>query len=184
LQGGDGKGKKSMGQMSELLLKAEVENTAAASGHHWIWSLVTVVFIICLLMVLVKLIKQMRRDKKLNQEEDEWTEITEQSEPSKRNNLLSFFKNLNPLGKRKNVDPIRLSYLDFLKQYAELAKSYPANSTTRDMRKKASESFAVNEEELMNLTKIYEDHRYGGKPVDSHSVQSMKAAVGNWLKKE
>jgi hypothetical protein len=184
LQGGDGKGKKSMGQMSELLLKAEVEDTAAASGHHWIWSLVTVVFIICLLMVLVKLIKQMRRDKKLNQEEDEWTEITEQSEPSKRNNLLSFFKNLNPLGKRKNVDPIRLSYLDFLKQYAELAKSYPANSTTRDMRKKASEGFAVNEEELMNLTKIYEDHRYGGKPVDSHSIQSMKAAVGNWLKKE
>jgi hypothetical protein len=184
LQGGEGEGKKSMSQMSEMILKAEVKDTAVASGHNWIWSLVTAAFIICLLMILVKLIKQMRRHGKLNKVDNEWTEIIDQSDFSKRNNLFSIFKNLNPFGKKQNLDPVRLSYLDFLKQYADMTKSYPANSTTRDMRKKASESFAVNEEELMNLTKIYEDHRYGGKPVDSHSVQSMKAAVGNWLKKE
>jgi hypothetical protein len=51
------------------------------------------------------------------------------------------------------------------------------------MMKKASEGFGVNEEELKHLTKIYEDHRYGGKPVDSNSVQRMKAAVENWLSK-
>lgn len=183
LQGGEGEGIKGMGKLSEMILKAEVRDTAAADGHHWIWSLVTVVFIICLLMILVKFIKQMRRHGKLNNEEDEWTEITEQSDLSKRNNLFSFFKNLNPFGKRKNLDQIRLSYIDFLKQYAELAKSYPTNSTTRDMMKKASEGFVVNEEELKHLTKIYEDHRYGGKPVDSNSIQRMKAAVENWLKK-
>jgi hypothetical protein len=167
-----------------MILKAEVKDTAVASGHNWIWSLVTAAFIICLLMILVKLIKQMWRHGKLNKVDDEWTEIIDQSDFSKRNNLFSILKNLNPFGKKRNLDQVRLSYLDFLKQYADMTKSYPANSTTRDMMKKASESFAVNEEELMNLTKIYEDHRYGGKPVDSHSVQRMKAAVGKWLNKE
>jgi hypothetical protein len=181
LQGGEGEGKKGMGQMSEMILKTEVQDSA--TDQNWIWSLVTVVFIICLLMILVKFIKQMRRHGTLNNEEDEWTEITEQSDLSKRNNLFSFFKNLNPFGKRQNLDQIRLSYIDFLKQYAELAKRYPTNSTTRDMMKKASEGFAVNEEELEHLTKIYEDHRYGGKSVDSNTVQRMKAAVENWLSK-
>jgi hypothetical protein len=181
LQGGEGEGKKGMGQMSEMILKTEVKDSA--TDQNWIWSLVTVVFIICLLMILVKFIKQMRRHGTLNNEEDEWTEITEQSDLSKRNNLFSFFKNLNPFGKRQNLDQIRLSYIDFLKQYAELAKRYPTNSTTRDMMKKASEGFAVNEEELKHLTKIYEDHRYGGKSVDSNTVQRMKAAVENWLSK-
>jgi hypothetical protein len=180
LQGGEGEGRKGMGQMSEMILKTKVKDSAA---DHWIWSLVTVVFIICLLMILVKFIKQMRRHGKLNDEEDEWTEITEQSDFSKRNNLFSFFKNLNPFGKRQNLNQIRLSYIDFLKQYAELAKSYPTNSTTREMMKKALESFAVNEEELKHLTKIYEDHRYGRKSADSNTVQRMKAAVENWLRK-
>jgi hypothetical protein len=183
LQGGEGEGIKGMGQLSEMILKTKVKDSAAADGHNWIWSLVTVAFSICLLIIFVKLIKQMRRHRKLNKEEDEWTEITEQSDFSKRNNLFSFFKNLNPFGKRQNVDQIRLSYIDFLKQYAEMAKSYPTNSTTRDMMKKASEGFKVNEEELKSLTKIYENHRYGGKPVDSNSVQRMKAAVKNWLSK-
>ncbi|CAG9606792.1 DUF4129 domain-containing protein [Pseudoneobacillus rhizosphaerae] len=181
LQGGEGEGKKGMGQMSEMILKTEVKDSV--SDHNWIWSLVTVVFIIGLLMILVKFIKQMRRHGTLNNEEDEWTEITEQSDLSKRNNLFSFFKNLNPFGKRHNLDQIRLSYIDFLKQYAELAKSYPTNSTTRDLMKKASEGLAVNEEELKHLTKIYEDHRYGGKSVDSNTVQRMKAAVENWIRR-
>jgi hypothetical protein len=182
LSGSESEGRKGNFSLPEMMEKANVKDTA--SEHHWLWSMLTIAFIICLFFILVKMISKLMRNGKLNYEENDWTEIIEKSDLRKKKNLFSLLKNLNPFGKKQNLDQVRLSYLEFLKQYADMTKSYPANLTTRDMMKKASEGFAVNEEELMNLTKIYEDHRYGGKPVDSHSVQSMKAAVGNWLKKE
>jgi hypothetical protein len=182
LSGTESEGKRANFSLPEMMEKANVKDTA--SEQHLLWSILTIALIICLFFILVKMISKLKRDGKFNYEENDWTEIIEQSDLTKKKNLFSLLKNLNPFGKKQNLNQVRLSYLDFLKQYTDTTKSYPANSTTRDMMKKASESFAVNEEELMNLTKIYEDHRYGGKPVDSHSVQSMKAAVGNWLKKE
>lgn len=182
LSGSEGKSIQGNFSLPEMMEKANVKDTA--SDHHWIWTMLTIAFIICLLLILVKLIMKLKLNSKLTHEENEWTEITEQSDRRKRNQLFSLLKNLNPFGKKQNLDEIRLSYIDFLKHYAKLTKSYPVNSTTRELEKKAAEGFAVNEEELKQLTKIYEEHRYGGKPVDSSSVQRMKSAVGNWLKKE
>jgi hypothetical protein len=182
LSDSEGKSIKANFSLPEMMEKANVKDTA--SDYHWIWPMLTIALVICLLLIFVKLIRKMMLNNKLTDVEGEWMEITEQSDLRKRNHLFSFLKNLNPFGKKQDLNEIRLSYIDFLKQYAELAKSYPANSTTRVMMKKAAEGFAVNEEELKQLTKIYEEHRYGGKFVDASSVQRMKVAVGNWLKKE
>ncbi|MHC0039688.1 DUF4129 domain-containing protein [Pseudoneobacillus sp. C159] len=180
LLGGDGKAIKSMGRMSEFLLMAKVKDTDP--GENWIWSLITVVLVVCLFFLLVKMIRKIFRNSRQNHEEGEWTEIIELSETNQQNSLFSFIRNLNPFRKRQDLDQVRLHYMEFLKQYNKLTNRYPTNPTTRDMMKVASKELTVNEEELHLLTKIYEEHRYGGKPADATAVQRMKNAVGNWLR--
>jgi hypothetical protein len=176
----DGKGRSAMGQISESLLK--VKDTDP--GGNWISSMITVVLVICLLFILVKMIKKVFRNNKPTDEEDEWTEIVGQTESNQENHVFSFIKNLNPFRKKRDLDQIRLHYSDFLKQYAKVAKNFPANPTTREIMKSASDGLTVNEEELEQLTKIYEEYRYGGKAADATTVQRMKNAVGNWLRRQ